>query len=215
MRNRPIWPIIFWGSLALAIAIQLFFAVKYLVETKTLSFQQPTVTPLPVELSLVTATPATVPTPIAIMTPTPTRTLPPRRLIWSPDATAVYLRTKPIDGKVIRLLANGESVLVSDIQAKSGLDWAHVLYFNGEEDEEGWVAASYVVTIPADASLVMVVNPRGAYLRTEPSGTILAWLPDGTPLQPGQSQTANEITWEYVTLPDGRTGWVAQHLLRP
>jgi hypothetical protein len=215
MRNRPIWPIIFWGGLALTIAIQIFFAVKYLVETKMPPSSQSIVTPTSVELALVTATPETGSTLSAIPSPTPTRTLPPRRLIWSPDASVVYLRTKPVDGKVIRLLANGESVLVSEIQAKSGLDWAHVLYFNGEEDEEGWVAASYVVTIPADASLVMVVNPKGAYLRKEPSGTILAWLSDGTPLQLGQSQKTDKITWEYVTLPDGRTGWVAQHLLRP
>lgn len=152
-----------------------------------------------------------VETPTATPKPSPTPK-PPLILVWSKEYSQVYLRQEP-GGAIIRQLDNGSSLLVSEIQTVQGMEWAHVLYFDGEEDQEGWVAASLVFTIRGDLPLAQVTGENGANLRAEPGGTLVAWLPYGTPVQIIETAEVESITWAHVILPDERGGWVAQHLL--
>ena len=150
-------------------------------------------------------------TPTAPPTPTPT-SKPPLTLVWSKEYSQVYLRQEP-GGAVIRQLDNGSSVLVSEVQTVQDMEWAHVLYFAGEEDVEGWVAASLVFTIRGDPPSAQVTGDDGANLRAEPGGALLVWLPYGTPVQIIETADVDNAIWAHVTLPDERGGWVAQRLL--
>jgi len=94
-----------------------------------------------------------------------------------------------------------------------GREWAHVLYFDGEEDQEGWVAASLVFTIRSDMPSAQVTGEGGANLRDEPGGVLVAWLPYGTPVQIIETADVDSIPWAHVILPDERGGWVVQRLL--
>ena len=133
-----------------------------------------------------TADPALAPThqapakpteaPTATPKPSPTPK-PPLILVWSKEYSQVYLRQEP-GGTIIRQLDNGSSVLVSEIQVEQGMEWAHVLYFDGEEDVEGWIANSLVFTIRSDLPSAQVIGENGANLRAEPGGTLVAWLPN-------------------------------------
>ncbi len=93
------------------------------------------------------------------------------------------------------------------------MEWTHVLYFDGEEDQEGWVAASLVFTIRSDLPSAQVTGENGANLRSEPGGTLVAWLPYGTPVQIIETAEVDGVSWGHVLLPDERGGWIAQHLL--
>ncbi len=150
-------------------------------------------------------TPTTPPTPI------PT-SRPPLTLVWSKEYSQVYLRQEP-GGAIIRPLDNGSSVLVSEIQTMQGMEWAHVLYFDGEEDQEGWIAASLVFTIRSELPLASVSGEEGANLRAEPGGVLADWLPYGTPVQIIETADADSMIWAHVALPDGSSGWVAWRLL--
>ena len=153
------------------------------------------------------------PTEPPISTPKPSPTpKPPLTVVWSKEYSQVYLRQEP-GGAIIRQLDNGSSLLVSEIQTVQGMEWAHVLYFDGEEDQEGWVAASLVFTIRSDLPLAQVTGENGANLRAEPGGTLVAWLPYGTPMQLIETVDVDGVVWVHVILPDERGGWVAQHLL--
>ena len=168
-----------------------------------------------------TADPALTPThqapakpteaPTATPKPSPTPK-PPLTVVWSKEYSQVYLRQEP-GGAIIRLLDNGSSLLVSEVQTEQGVKWAHVLYFDGEEDVEGWVAASLVFTIRSDLPSAQVTGEDGANLRTEPGGVLVTWLPDGTPVQIIETTDMDGVTWVHVILPDDRSGWVAQRLL--
>lgn len=149
--------------------------------------------------------------PTATLRPSPTPK-PPLILVWSKEYSQVYLRQDP-GGTIIRQLDNGISVLVSETQTVQGVDWVHVLYFDGKEDVEGWIAASLVFTIRSDLPSAQVIGENGANLRAEPGGTLVAWLPYGTPVQIIETAEVESITWAHVILPDERGGWVAQHLL--
>jgi hypothetical protein len=150
-------------------------------------------------------------TPTATSKPSP-KPKPPLTLVWSKEYSQVYLRQEP-GGAIICQLDNGSSLLVSEIQTVQGMAWAHVLYFDGEEDQEGWVAASLVFTIRSDLPLAQVTGENGANLRSEPGDTLVAWLPYGTPVQLIETADADGMTWAHVILPDELGGWVAQHLL--
>lgn len=152
-----------------------------------------------------------VKTPTATPRPSPTPK-PPQTLVWSKEYSQVYLRQDP-GGAIILQLDNGSSVLVSEIQAVQGMEWAHVLYFDGNEDVEGWVAASLVFTIRSDLPAAQVSGENGANLRAEPGGTLVTWLPYGTPIQIIETAEVDGVVWAHVILPDERGGWVAQHLL--
>jgi len=152
-----------------------------------------------------------VDTPTATPKPSPTPK-PPLTLVWSKEYSQVYLRQEP-GGAIIRQLDNGSSVLVSEVQNIQGMEWAHVLYFDGEEDIEGWIAASLVFTIRSDLPTAQVTGENGANLRAEPGGTLVAWLPYGTPVQIIETADVDSVTWVHVILPDERGGWIAQHLL--
>ncbi len=149
--------------------------------------------------------------PTATLKPSPTLK-PPLTLAWSKEYSQVYLRQEP-GGTIIRQLDNGSSVLVSETQTVQGMEWAHVLYFDGKENVEGWIAASLVFTIRSDLPSAQVIGENGANLRAEPGGTLVAWLPYGTPVQIIETAEVESITWAHVILPDERSGWVAQHLL--
>ncbi len=149
--------------------------------------------------------------PTATPRPSPTPK-PPQTLVWSKEYSQVYLRQEP-GGAIILQLDNGSSVLVSEIQAVQGMEWAHVLYFDGNEDVEGWVAASLVFTIRSDLPAAQVSGENGANLRAEPGGTLVTWLPYGTPVQIIETAAVDGVTWVHVILPDERGGWIAQHLL--
>jgi hypothetical protein len=150
-----------------------------------------------------------VETPTATPGPTPK---PPLTLVWSKEYSQVYLRQEP-GGSIIRQLNNGSSVLVSEKQTVQGMEWAHVLYFDGDEDIDGWIAALLVFTIRSDLPLMQVTGENGANLRAEPGGALLAWLPYGTPVQIIETAEIDEMAWVHVVLPDERRGWVAQRLL--
>ena len=149
--------------------------------------------------------------PTATLRPSPTPK-PPLILVWSKEYSQVYLRQEP-GGAIIRQLDNGSSLLVSEIQTVQGMEWAHVLYFDGQEDVEGWIAASLVFTIRSDLPSAQVIGENGANLRAEPGGTLVAWLPYGTPMQIIETADVDGVTWAHIILPDERGGWVAQHLL--
>jgi len=155
------------------------------------------------------AKPTEAPTSAPKPSPTPK---PPLILVWSKEYSQVYLRQEP-GGTIIRQLDNGISVLVSETQTVLGMDWVHVLYFDGKEDVEGWIAASLVFTIRSDLPSAQVIGENGANLRAEPGGTLVVWLPYGTPVQIIETAEVESITWTHVILPDERGGWVAQHLL--
>jgi SH3-like domain-containing protein len=168
-----------------------------------------------------TADPALTPThqapvkpteaPIAAPKPSPTPK-PPLTVVWSKEYSQVYLRQEP-GGAIICLLDNGSSLLISEIQTVQGMEWAHVLYFDGEEDQGGWVAASLVFTIRSDLPSAQVIGENGANLRSEPGDTLVAWLPNGTPVQIIETAEVDGVVWAHVILPDERGGWVAQRLL--
>ncbi len=149
----------------------------------------------------------------------PTKTLlpeptskPPLALAWSKEYSQVYLRQEP-DGTIIRILENGSSLLVSEIQVVQGMEWAHVLYFDGEEDVEGWVAASMLFTIRSDLPSASVTGEDGVNLRGEPGGALISWLPQGTPVQILETAEVSGVIWAHVILPDERAGWISGRLL--
>lgn len=152
-----------------------------------------------------------VETPTATPKPSPTPK-PPLTLVWSKEYSQVYLRQEP-GGAIIRQLDNGSSLLVSEVQTVQGMEWAHVLYFDGEEDVEGWIAASLVFTIRSDLPAAQVSGENGANMRAEPGGTLVTWLPYGTPVQIIETAEVDGVSWGHVILPDERGGWIAQHLL--
>ncbi len=153
--------------------------------------------------------PARVPTATPKPSPTPRPLL---LLVWSKEYSQVYLRQAP-GGAIIRQLDKGSSVLVSEIQTVQGMEWAHVLYFDGKEDVEGWIAASLVFTVRSDLPSAQVIGENGANLRAEPAGTLVAWLPYGTPVQIIETAEVDSITWANVILLDKRGGWIAQRML--
>ncbi len=159
------------------------------------------------------STPTSSPLAKAAASPTPS---PPARplltLVWSKEYSQVYLRREP-GGNVILLLDNGSSLLVSEVQTVQGVEWAHGLYFDGEEDVEGWVAASQVFTVRSDLPLALVNGENGANLRAEAGGARLGWLPQNTPVQIIETADVDGVAWAHVLLPDERRGWVAQQLL--
>jgi hypothetical protein len=164
-----------------------------------------------------TASPAFLPThppPTQLIgTPTPQPTYrPPLTLVWSKEYSQVYLRQEP-GGEIIRLLDNCSSVLISEVQTVQGVEWAHVLYFDGEENVEGWVAASQIFTVRSNLPLVQVTGENGANLRAEPGGALVTWLPFGTPMQLIETAEVDGVVWAHVILPDERGGWVALRLL--
>lgn len=165
----------------------------------------PALTPVVPDSTQPVKTPTTTPRP----SPTPK---PPLTLVWSKEYSQVYLRQEP-GGAIIRQLDNGSSLLVSEVQTVQGMEWAHVLYFDGEEDVEGWIAASLVFTIHSDLPAAQVSGENGANLRSEPGGTLVTWLPYGTPVQIFETADVDGITWVHVILPDERGGWIVQRLL--
>lgn len=169
----------------------------------------PTADPALTPTSQAPAKPTEAPTATPKPSPTPK---PPLILVWSKEYSQLYLRQEP-GGTIIRQLDNGSSVLVSEIQAVKGMEWAHVLYFDGEEEVEGWIANSLVFTIRSDLPPAQVIGKNGANLRAEPGGTLVAWLPYGTPMQLIETADVDGVTWAHIILPDERGGWVAQHLL--
>jgi SH3-like domain-containing protein len=147
------------------------------------------------------------------ITPTPEPTSkPPLALAWSKEYSQVYLRQEP-GGTIIRIIDNGSSLLVSEIQAVQGMEWAHVLYFDGEKDVEGWITASMVFTIRSDLPSASVTGEDGVNLRGEPGGALISWLPQGTPVQILETAEESGVIWAHVILPDERAGWIVQRLL--
>ncbi len=161
-----------------------------------------------------TATPAdtaspTHPPTVVTLTPTVSPTArPPLTLIWSPESEQVYLRDGP-NGNSLALLDNGTPVTLGEEAEAGGATWVQVT----GAGFSGWVARLLVATIQQDRPVAYLSSEEGAYLRAEPQGMILAWLPDGTPGQIIETVEANGVAWVHVVLPDERTGWVVQRLL--
>ncbi len=133
---------------------------------------------------------------------------PPLALIWSPESEQVYLRDAP-NGNSLALLDNGTPVTLGEQAEAGGATWVQVT----GAGFSGWVARLLVVTIQQDRPVAYLSSEEGAYLRAEPQGMILAWLPDGTPVQVIETADANGAAWAHILLPDERTGWIANRLL--
>ncbi len=161
-----------------------------------------------------TATPADTASPTSWPTetpPTPTAlptARPPLTLIWSPESEQVYLRDGP-NGNSLALLDNGTPVTLGEQAEAGGATWVQVT----GAGFSGWVARLLVATISTDRPVAYLNSEEGAYLRAEPQGMILDWLPRGTPVQVIETAEANGAAWAHILLPDERTGWVVQRLL--
>lgn len=149
-------------------------------------------------------------------TPTASPTVPPppviRYLVWSEEYARIYLREEP-GGKVLRSVPNGVLLQISELQTVDQMDWVHVIFTDGEQQIEGWMAATLVATVRSDLPLALVSGVDGAYLRAEPQGNILALLQVGTPVQLIETADIQGSTWAHVALPDERSGWIASRLL--
>lgn len=61
---------------------------------------------------------------------------------------------------------------------------------------------------------VQALTGGGAVLRTDPGGTILTTLSNGTRVQVlPDTADKNGITWVHVVIPNGTHGWILQSLL--
>ena len=174
-------------------------------------------TDLPTQLPSLTPswTPTQAPTQIATDPPTATATPRPAYLVWSHEGQGGYLREEP-NGRILTLLENGTYTEDLDqMTDEAGLRWKYLLVYFWSSSKAGWVAEPLLHPVP-DGTLVQIVSEEGAYLRSDPQGSILTWLGNGSPLilLDGETETGGYV-WQAVETLDGQQGWVLDRLLTP
>jgi len=154
--------------------------------------------------------PTTHPTILPTTTPTPL----PLFVVWSPTAETVYLRELP-NGRVQTKIDNGS--LARDTGPRlqnAGLTWSRVCVLSEAAYSVistcGWVADDFLYPW-RDGQYSQVQADLGANLRAAPDGSILIWLPDGTPVLPTGRYDGD---WREVRLLNDVAGWVYGTLLQ-
>ena len=203
VKKRP-WVIVAGVSLVLlilALAASTFIWLPVALAGQATPTLAPTATVLP-------PTPTLTPLPTEIPAPTPTPEPPDETRVFTTGSSSVYLRTEPA-GPILLSVPNGEIVEALGNRATlGGADWSEVQY----QGQTGWVGENFLAHFEAPPPAF--ITGEGANLRTQPGSSVLGYLFPGTPITAlGEIVDYDGITWQTVTLPDGRQGWVARFLL--
>ena len=202
--NKHPWVIVVGVSLVL---IVLALAAGTIIWLPVALAGQTTATLTPTATILPTLTPTPLPT-TGIPTPTPTPEPTTEERVFTTGSNSVYLRAKPA-GTILLSIPNGERV--EDLGNRSvmgGSDWVEVHY----QGQTGWIGENFLAHFEAPPPAFII--GEGANLRTQPGSSVLGYLFPGTPLSMlGEIVDYDGITWQAVTLPDAKQGWVAQFLL--
>ena len=133
------------------------------------------------------------------------------------DADSLNLRVDAsVDAEIITTLQNGTWATIVDGPVASGdYTWYEITY----DDNDGWVAAEYLVDAASTTALVagdtVIVNTESLNLRSAAgSASDVVVILDGS--TEGQvvsgPETADDMTWYEVDF-DGTQGWVSRSYL--
>ena len=154
-------------------------------------------------------------TPTAAPTDAPKEEVSPINLVWVKEGLGANLRADPA-GQVLAVVPNGTRVEIQDTKEVSGTNWVKI----SSGIYAGWMAKGLVFVVSGDSAVYHVVN-EGAYVREKAWGAVLDTLQSGTPIiVTGEAvadtdtfEGAVKLNWTPVRLLDGRTGWIASHLI--
>lgn len=183
---------------------------------------QATSTALPVD------EPTAAPTPTAEPTVEPTVALVEQQIATITNQFGVNARLEPsTSGEVLRILEEGETVVVLDEQESEDIE-GNWLQVRTSEEAVVWISSQFVdietQLVPGQPAVavsplpdldvrVTISSPAGLNARAEPDAAseIVALLPDDTSY-PALSQSADG-QWIEVELEDGSTAWIFLQLV--
>lgn len=129
--------------------------------------------------------------------------VPTTAVVWNRSGAGTYLWAEP-GGRITGFLHNGLWVaLLESWQGAGGVPFGAVR----AGEVSGWADMRAVHRLPRPAEPVLLVRPdAGASLLDAPGGTLLRWLPPGTPLLLSGPETEG---WAGVALlVGGQAGWL-------
>lgn len=172
--------------------------------------------------------PTAAPTPTDEPTVAPTVALVEQQIATITNQFGVNARLEPsTSGEVLRILEEGETVIVLDEQESDDIE-GNWLQVRTSEEAVVWISSQFVdietQLVPGDPAVavsplpdldvrVTISSPAGLNARAEPDAAseIVALLPDDTSY-PALSQSADG-QWIEVELEDGSTAWIFLQLV--